>query len=130
WLRFEPRYAIDSVRYIHVPDKPRGVRALLVSMHLFVSPRHGQKVRQAPGPVRDGASDTTLGGVWLSFNYKRGVKGSAWSVVSQFEVRGQMKLPITRFQGSSHPSLSSIYTKAFELSRWRGGCCGVGVPER
>ena len=32
------------------------MRALLASMHLFVSPRCGQKVRQAPGPVPEGGT--------------------------------------------------------------------------
>jgi hypothetical protein len=49
------------------------VRALLVSIHLFVSPRCGQKVRQAPGPVPV-RRDTTLSAVWLFFNYTGCVK--------------------------------------------------------
>jgi hypothetical protein len=44
-------------------------------MHFFISPRCGQKVRQAPGPVPVWR-DTTLSAVWLFFNYTGCVKGS------------------------------------------------------
>jgi hypothetical protein len=79
----------------------------LVSMHLFVSPRYGQKVRQAPGPVPV-RRDTTLSAVWLFFKYTGCVKESRWKRGWKCCAHGAMVRPdLQSILAATHPHLRS-----------------------